>query len=479
MRITEATTADAATQVATIRRNFLRDWHMSIARWRARLAAIEAGTDPFDGGAVPAGAKAALRTRALAELEKAMHDLLDRSWRQAYRLGYAVRTGEAPPVLTDRLVADIDRQKRFASGFARDLADGVPEQKGRMGVGNRSALYGNSIGGAFNHGAVAAAAPNELIHWRLGATDHCSDCPVLAVSGPYTRNTLPTMPRNGETECRMNCACHLEFIRTDGEVNTPIDQDVPFVDGALRPQKPPPGFRLPTDDERLMLRDMEQRVNYARRQIAQTSGAEQREWVSRRRAASQARRELLEQRGIWDPPKFDVGEVVRGANVSAMDVRELTRARGLDGRTINRAAAGARADALTAARGDLATAIEQLPPTPGVPDMEDLLIRAGAPPELFRRPAGEAPTIPDPLFVTINAVGWGGRAAIKQHLLAVEILGDGVYDVEVGPLDNDWPELVLVAGTWITGVAEDVRRFVDAWTTASTSPPPALARWVP
>lgn len=475
----EAGTADAATRVARIRSAFLSDWHVAVGNWRARLAAIEKGIDPFDGGAAPAGARAALRSRALAELETTWHSLLDRAWRQAYRLGHATRTGEAPSVLTDRVLADIEKQKRFASKFARELAAGVPSQPGRMSVGNRSALYGNGITGAFNHGAVAAAAPDEVIIWQLGACDHCADCPVLAVSGPYTRDTLPTLPRNGDTECRMNCCCHLEFMRRPGQqVNTPIDQQTPFVDAAIRPPAPPPGFRLPTDAERHMLRDMEQRVNFARRKIAETAGTPaQRHWIAQRRAASKARRELLEQRGIWDPPKFDVGEVVRGANVNATDVRELTRVRGIDGRTVNRASAGARADALTGARASVTDALEGMPPTPGVPDIDDLLVRAGAPPELFRLPAAEAVEPPLPEEITINAVGWGGRAVVSHHLEALAVLGAAVYDVEVGPFGDEWFDLVLVAGTWITGNPSEVQRFVEAWLAAVDGPAPALARW--
>lgn len=473
-----ATTADAAARLASMRARFLQGWYQALARWQQQSEMIDSGLDPFDGGSITT-AGPALRARALAELEQAWHALLDATWREAYRIGHSVKTGQAPTQFSDRLESQIANQKRFASNFARDVVSGTPGEPGRMSVGNRSKLYGNALHGAFNAGAVDGAAPEEVVFWRLGACDHCSDCPVLAVSGPYTRDTLPTLPRNGDTECRMNCCCYLEFVRRPGQqVNAPMDKEVPFVDAAVRPPAAPPGFRLPTDAERLLMRDMEQRVNYARRMIAQTRGtAAQQRWIQERRAASEARRKFLGERGIFDPPKFDVGEVVRGADVSSADVRDLTRVRGIDGRSVSRAEVGARADALTKARAEVAQQLQSMPPTAGVPDVEDLLRRAGAPPELFQVPAGEGVEPASPELLVLNAVGHGGRSVVRHHLAALDVLGAVVYDVEVGPVGDDWLELVLVGGTWIAGAPDEVRRFVEDWLAAVTGPPPAFARW--
>lgn len=471
-RLSESSTADAATRLGALRNQFLSEWNASIARWADRIRAIDAGSEPFGSGLT----SMQMRSRALAELRASMRQLLTDGWTQAYRIGHSAKTGQAPVMLSDALLADIRRQIGFADRFAQDIAGGVPSRPGRMSVGNRSALYGNGLTGAFNRGAVDGVAEDEVIFWRLGACDHCTDCPVLAVSGPYTKDNLPTLPRNGETECRMNCCCYLEFVRRPGQSVNPLRSDVPFVDAATRPAQPPPGFRLPTDAERRTLRDLEQRVNYARRKIAETAGTRaQAGWVAKRREASRLRREFTESRKVWDPPKFDVGQVVRGADVSAGDINDLLRVRGIDGRTVSRASVAARGEALTAARGELAAVLDTLPPVQTVDDVEALLLRAGAPPELLA-PAVEGAELPAADLVTVNAVGWGARSALRQHLAALETVMRESYTLEFGPVGDDWLELVLAGGSWLRGDRGEVARFVEAWT-GGLSLRPALARW--
>jgi len=279
--------------------------------------------------------------------------------------------------------------------------------------------------------------------------------------------------------CRTNCACHLEFVggKMAGEI-VPLDDKLPFVDTVLNPPGPPPGFRLPTDPERLVMRDAEQRLNYARRMIAQTKGTPaQAKWIQRRRAANKARIDWLDKHKVWDPPKLDVGQVIRGGDVSKMDVRELTKVRGLDGRTVHRADVAARADALAKARTDLQATIDKMPAmSPGeIPDVEAMMIKAGAPAELFA--AFDALDDLPPERAAVNAVGWGARKVLRDHLVALEVLGAGGYPVDVGPYAARWPELVLAGGTWISGPPADVAAFVAAWKKATKAPKPALVPW--
>lgn len=463
--ISEATTADAVSRLSTLQSRFIAGWSRAIVRMQAQLVAANA---------LAGAAAQAARAQAVSELQVVWERLLDGAWREAFRLGHMVKSGQQPETFPDRFEESIERQKRFASRFAEHIAEGRPFQKGMMGIAARTQLYANALGAAFNHGAVEAAEVDELIFWRLGACDHCTSCPVLAVSGPYTRNTLPTMPRDGVTECRGNCCCFLEFIRRPGRrVNPPPEAEIPFVDRTTRTPPPPPGRRLPTQEESRVLRDMEHRVNTARRRISETTGAEQRRWIQERRLASQRRREFADARSIWDPPKLDVGEVVRGVDVRSADVRELTRARGIDGRTVRRASASDRAGAVAGERTRLAAELERLPATAGLPDLEAMLARAGAPPNPFR--LGEQAEEPAP--IVFNAVAWGARAVVDNHLTALEVLGESDFDIEVGPVSDGWLDLVLAGGTWIRGGAAEVRRFLDSWQSACSSKP-ALARWI-
>lgn len=53
--------------------------------------------------------------------------------------------------------------------------------------------------------------------------EHCIDCYTLAANSPYAkpgdivvdRDTLPTVPRRGDTQCLSNCKCYLEYVKED------------------------------------------------------------------------------------------------------------------------------------------------------------------------------------------------------------------------------------------------------------------------
>lgn len=477
--LSEQTTAAASQAMDALRQGFLKDWRTAVARWQAKVGQIAQGVDPWDGGA--AGAPATAAARALAELEADFGEIIDAGWKQAYRMGYSARTGSAPTSFSQRLTSEIANQIHFAQRFAKDIAAGKPEQPFRMPVRQRSELYAKALNGGYNAGAVDASPGDELIWWRLGAADHCTDCPVIAASSPYTQATLPSLPGDGATECRSNCACFLEFLPSAGPIVRPVDAELPFEDGALKPGQPPPGLRLPTTAEQRVILDMESRMNYARRMVAETAGtAEQAKWIRVRRDINQQLIDYNSRLGIWHRPTFSVGEVIRGQNVSPKDVGKLVTTRGLDGNTAEFARRSAQRETLTGLRNELNQALVNMPDTlPGgvIPDFEDMLIKGGVDPRIFQWGIGEAVEAPAPERLVLNAVGWGARATVEAHVVALETLAAGGYAVEVGPFDGDWLLLVLTGGTWISGASAEVRRFVDDWLAALDVPPPMLARW--
>lgn len=470
------TTETAASRLAQLRRDLQRDWFLAIGRWRGTVALTRTG-------AAGDAARQALARR----LEGKLQDLITTGWTDSYRLGHALRRREAPRIMPDHILTRIASQREFAAGFARDIATGVVTQPFKMNVGLRSELYFNSVGGAFGWGAVDAGDPGEVIHWRLGATDHCPDCPVIAMGSPYSRGgggglpALPSTPRDGATTCRMRCACHLEFAPAVAAA-PPEEEKPPFVDTALLPPTPPPGLRIPTTLERRQLRDLELRMNFARRKISETAGTNaQRGWVDVRRTAARRRREFMETRGVWDTPRFDVREVVSGKTVSGQDISELVRSRGIDGRTARRLQVDRMRDVVDRQVSEMADTLNSMPPTAtGVPDLDQLLVRAGAPPELFPESLQEAAgdDVPAATTRTVNGVGLGGRSALHAHVAALRVLAADDYDVEVGPFDEGWEELVLAVGTWISGPQVEVERFVEAWLRA-VRPAPAIALWTP
>ena len=480
--------------------------------WQARTMSIDAGIDPWTKKFVPKSGRAALRSRAARDLEARMHSAIDTQWSAGYRRGFRSRLGAPPPqALPASFVSKIDSQKRFATNFANDIVNGVPMKKGRMSFANRTALYSRGVQGSYQYGSVAAGPSKEKIFWRLGALDHCPDCPALAISGPYTASTLPTVPAGGETQCGNRCGCWLEY--TGGTTPKKEAPRPPKTEQELRPPTPP-GTRAPTDPELMALRDLEARMNYARRMVEKTIGTpEQAKWVQARRKANKALIELQGTMNVSKPPTFNVGQVIDGADVTQLDVREFTRVRGIDGRTVRRANPARVEKAIKNLKDEIAAT--PMPPTqtpgtvPTAADLEEFAVLNGAPPELYpdavaritsraagstAPPAstgGDASLLPDAneslleatesleatSEATVNLLGWGAKATAAIMLGAMQELAAAEHRVEVGIVD-DLFELVYALGVWVVGADADVRRFIDALTKRlSRGNRPALAIW--
>jgi len=271
---------------------------------------------------------------------------------------------------------------------------------------------------------------------------NCDDCPVINIGSPYTKETLPTWPRNGDTLCRQNCCCFLEYRRTKtGEDREPRPEGT-LPDRILKPVAPP-GKRLPTRDEQIRLWDLESKVNHARRQISLTEGSAQKEWIRTRREANRKLIELTKKGSIHHVPTFGVKrDILTGLDVTPGDVSALTHFRGIDGTTISRVQARAIQESLQAAEKDLAQLLNALPALEAVAATE-------------RLPGG-------PVGPVMNLIGDGVPATLRVHLEAVRVLAAGDYVVEFGPLDSDWPDLVMAAGSWVQGESGEVERFLAA-----------------
>ncbi len=81
----------------------------------------------------------------------------------------------------------------------------------KMPYEQRLGMYEKTLDGIFHAGQVAGLPKEGVIHWKLGIAEHCHDCPKLAAGGPYTKATLPSVPRSGHTQCLSNCKCTLQF----------------------------------------------------------------------------------------------------------------------------------------------------------------------------------------------------------------------------------------------------------------------------
>lgn len=329
---------------------------------------------------------------------------------------------------------------------------------------------------------------------------NCDVCPLLAASGPYTRETIPCFPRSGSTPCLSSCKCFLVFVKGKAPEapKTPADQVVSTAIGD--PPQAPIGWRVPTDTERDTLRDLEARMNFARRQIALTppDSAEQRRWIRDRRALNQALRELTERERIYHVPTFSVPEVVSGFNVAATEVTDLVAARGVDGATA--AVAGGEAAAAAEGAADVQAAVRLAQATPTLPVVPTAaaLKRAALPPpegedgtqeghdagfDLAEADVPVSAALPAQFtWQTVSVVGLGARHTLALSLSLLRLLAEAPtpYAVEVGPFDDEhWATLTMELGIWLRGPGEEIERLLKDWAEVAPKPGLGVAPYLP
>lgn len=127
--------------------------------------------------------------------------------------GYA---GEAQRI--GRIIGDGESQ--YLQGFLNDILDGryldLDGTFRTQSVLSRQMMYVNKTRASASTGFVYASSGNQF-DWVLGAVeDHCDECPIMAAGGPYTEETLYTVPGLADHPCLTNCRCFLK--RDDGVV---------------------------------------------------------------------------------------------------------------------------------------------------------------------------------------------------------------------------------------------------------------------
>jgi len=74
----------------------------------------------------------------------------------------------------------------------------------------RADRYVEAVYSSFDQGRVSGMPNVSLFHWHLESDEPCNDCKLIARFSPFTRATLPTVPKAGMTRCFNNCYCKLE-----------------------------------------------------------------------------------------------------------------------------------------------------------------------------------------------------------------------------------------------------------------------------
>lgn len=90
--------------------------------------------------------------------------------------------------------------------FLNGLIDAVEEGTYKMPLERRVAMYVQTLESFFDSARVIGLPATVTMRWT-GANDErtCPGCGYLFANNPYTKKTLPTVPRAGLTPCLSNC----------------------------------------------------------------------------------------------------------------------------------------------------------------------------------------------------------------------------------------------------------------------------------
>jgi hypothetical protein len=103
----------------------------------------------------------------------------------------------------------------FDNFINRVLSRSASEAEVRRRVG----AYAAALKPLYYSGRMGTSPSNMAIDW-VTALDRrvCGGCRFLQTQSPYTRMTLPTVPRAGDTPCLANCRCRLVMRPVKSEV---------------------------------------------------------------------------------------------------------------------------------------------------------------------------------------------------------------------------------------------------------------------
>ncbi len=98
-----------------------------------------------------------------------------------------------------------EKQYKYLQGFADAIENGTTV----MGTTQRMGMYSNTVRSSYWSGSAIGTKGKVLLDWVTFPGENCDDCLELEENGPYTRNSLPTVPGAGDTVCKGNCNCKL------------------------------------------------------------------------------------------------------------------------------------------------------------------------------------------------------------------------------------------------------------------------------
>lgn len=217
------------------------------------------------------------------------------AWQQAYKLG--VGSVGNPFGIWEEDKSWLKGAEAEEFGYLGKFVDDIKQSELTMGIEDRLAMYVETLDGVYHHGQVDGSPEFVKIHWILKEAKHCDDCIRYAARSPYTKKTLPAVPRDGNSRCLSHCQCVLRFEYAEQK---PEPETV--IIRAPKPIVPPQGYRLPSDAERDKLGQMSAEIDRLRSLIQVTKGDQKKEFIVARRDLNQAMIAYMEKHKIYYVP---------------------------------------------------------------------------------------------------------------------------------------------------------------------------------
>jgi hypothetical protein len=132
----------------------------------------------------------------------------------AFLRGSRLSENELTDAMRERFGAEVEINLDSISGFADDIYDGKysADNLGEEGAGFRIALWVGALAGVYAQGQVSRKG-NPLYRWRVGPTEHCSDCAGFNGQVKTAEQWLSggLLPRSSALQCHgFRCQCVLE-----------------------------------------------------------------------------------------------------------------------------------------------------------------------------------------------------------------------------------------------------------------------------
>jgi hypothetical protein len=137
----------------------------------------------------------------LRTFDREVTNVIDKNFRKAFA------TTTDPSEHEEYLRGAIESEANYAKQMGRELRDG----SSRWSRQDRVGRYAQALDSVAWNAKIESMPDSIEIDWVLGVAEHCDDCLLVAANGPYSKDTLPTVPRAGDTACHSNCRCKLVF----------------------------------------------------------------------------------------------------------------------------------------------------------------------------------------------------------------------------------------------------------------------------